>query len=407
MNSLIERFMRYVKIDTQADPQSESYPSTAKQLDLARLLKQELRELGLQDVQMDEYGYVTAKLPANTDKKVPAIGFLAHLDTSPDAPGAQVQARLISNYDGKDILLNPETGMTLSPEQFPTLRNYIGQSLIVTDGNTLLGGDDKAGVAAIMNALEYLIQHPEIKHGKLCVGFTLDEEIGHGVKHFNVPAFQADFAFTVDGGERGEFEYETFNAATAKVKITGRSVHPGLAKGFMRNACQIAQEFHTLLPVAERPEYTAEREGFIHLGSMHGNVEEAELEYILRDHDEALQEAKKQTLQRAAEFINARYNAPIVQLKIEDQYFNMRKMIEAHPEILDLARRAYHSLGIETREIAVRGGTDGSRLSFMGLPCPNLFTGGHNCHGRYEYVVVESMQEASMLIVKIAELAAQ
>lgn len=407
MRDVLERFLRYVKIDTQSSQDSDTYPSTAKQLDLARLLVDELNELGMADVELDQYGYVTASLPSNVDHDTQVVGFLAHMDTSPDAEGANVLTRVIADYDGQDILLNAEKDIRLSPDEFPDLLKYQGQRLVVTDGTTLLGADDKAGIAAIMAAMAYLVAHPEIKHGKVKVGFTPDEEVGAGVEYFDVPKFGADFAYTVDGGELGEFEYENFNAAGAQVVINGRSVHPGKSKNVLKNAIQIAMEFHALLPVAQRPEYTEEREGFIHPTRISGQAEHARLDYIIRDHDEALFEQKKQVMRDAADFINKRYGAGTIDLTITDQYLNMRKMIEPHPEIMNIARKVYRSLGIEPKEIAVRGGTDGSRLSYMGLPTPNIFTGGHNGHGRFEYLSVESLEKAAEVVVGIAELVAQ
>jgi tripeptide aminopeptidase len=382
----LERFFRYVRVDTQSAMDAESYPSTSKQLDLARLLVEELTALGMDEVKLDEYGYVTATLPANIETSAPVVGFLAHMDTSPAASGANVKPRLIENYDGQDILLNAEKNILLSPHDFPELLALKGQRLVVTDGTTLLGADDKAGIAAIMGAMAYLIAHPEVPHGKLRVGFTPDEEVGEGVKFFDVPAFGADFAYTIDGGKIGEFSYETFNAASAKIKINGRSVHPGTAKGRLKSAIQIAIDFHNLLPVFDRAEHTEGREGFIHLTEMAGEAESAHINYIIRDHDEAKFERRKQEVRQAADFINQRYGAGTLELEIRDQYFNMRKIIEAKPEIIEIARKAYRAAGLEPVEEAVRGGTDGSRLSYMGLPTPNIFTGGHNAHGRFEYL---------------------
>ncbi|HOU00617.1 MAG TPA: peptidase T, partial [Anaerolineaceae bacterium] len=369
----LERFLRYVRIDTQSAMDAESYPSTSKQLDLAKLLVEELTALGMDEVKLDQYGYVTATLPANIETSAPVVGFLAHMDTSPAASGANVKPRLIENYDGQDIVLNAEKNILLSPRDFPKLLDLKGQRLVVTDGTTLLGADDKAGIAAIIGAMAYLIAHPEVPHGKLRVGFTPDEEVGEGVKFFDVPAFGADFAYTVDGGKIGEFSYETFNAASAKIKINGRSVHPGTAKGRLKSAIQVAIDFHNLLPVFDRAEHTEGREGFIHLTEMAGEAERAHLYYIIRDHDEAAFARRKQEVQRAADFINERYGAGTLELEIRDQYFNMRKMIEARPEIIEIARKAYRAAGLEPVEEAVRGGTDGSRLSYMGLPTPNIF----------------------------------
>ena len=400
----LERFLRYVRIDTQSAMDAESYPSTSKQLDLARLLVEELTALGMDEVKLDQYGYVTATLPANIETSAPVVGFLAHMDTSPAASGANVKPRLIENYDGQDIVLNAEKNILLSPRDFPELLDLKGQRLVVTDGTTLLGADDKAGIAAIMGAMAYLISHPEVPHGKLRVGFTPDEEVGEGVKFFDVPAFGADFAYTVDGGKIGEFSYETFNAASAKIKINGRSVHPGTAKGRLKSAIQVAIDFHNLLPVFDRAEHTEGREGFIHLTEMAGEAERAHLYYIIRDHDEAAFARRKQEVQRVADFINERYGAGTLELEIRDQYFNMRKMIEARPEIIEIARKAYRAAGLEPVEEAVRGGTDGSRLSYMGLPTPNIFTGGHNGHGRFEYLSVEALEKATEVVVIISKL---
>ena len=400
----LDRFLRYVRIDTQSAMDAESYPSTSKQLDLARLLVEELTALGMDEVKLDQYGYVTATLPANIETSAPVVGFLAHMDTSPAASGANVKPRLIENYDGQDIVLNAEKNILLSPRDFPKLLDLKGQRLVVTDGTTLLGADDKAGIAAIIGAMAYLIAHPEVPHGKLRVGFTPDEEVGEGVKFFDVSAFGADFAYTVDGGKIGEFSYETFNAASAKIKINGRSVHPGTAKGRLKSAIQVAIDFHNLLPVFDRAEHTEGREGFIHLTEMAGEAESAHLYYIIRDHDEAAFARRKQEVQRVADFINERYGAGTLELEIRDQYFNMRKMIEARPEIIEIARKAYRAAGLEPVEEAVRGGTDGSRLSYMGLPTPNIFTGGHNGHGRFEYLSVEALEKATEVVVIISKL---
>ena len=400
----LERFLRYVRIDTQSATDAECYPSTAKQLNLARVLVEELNALGMADVRLDEHGYVTATLPANTQTTAPVVGCLAHMDTSPAASGENVKPRVIENYDGQDIVLNPEKNIILSPRDFPTLLHQKGNNLVVTDGTTLLGADDKAGIAAILGAMAYLIDHPEIPHGKIRVGFTPDEEVGEGVKYFDVPAFGADFAYTIDGGTVGEFSYETFNAAAAKIKINGRSVHPGSAKGRLKSAIQIAIDFHNLLPVFDRAEHTELREGFIHLTDMAGEAESARINYIIRDHDEAAFERRKQQVRQAADFINQRYGDGTLELDIHDQYYNMRKMIEAKPEIIEIARKAYRAVGYEPVEEAVRGGTDGSRLSFMGLPTPNIFTGGHNGHGRFEYLSVEGLEKATEVAINISKL---
>ena len=405
MSEVLDRFIRYVQIDTQSARDSETYPSTAKQLDLLRLLAVELKQIGMQDVRMDRYGYVTATLPTNNSKASPVVGFLAHVDTSPDASGANVHPRVIEHYDGSEIVLNAKENIRLSPDRFPDLRKYVGQTLVTTDGTTLLGADDKAGVAEIMTVMATLIAHPEIPHGTLKIAFTPDEEVGRGVDYFDVEAFGADFAFTVDGGEMGELEYETFNAASAKVRVHGRNVHPGTAKGIMLNAILIGMEYNDLLPVFERPEFTEGYEGFYHLMGMEGTVEAAKLEYIIRDHSDERFAQKKALMQAAADFLNQRYGEPVVEVEIKDQYYNMRKMIEPHPEIIEVAKAAYTAVGLEPHIIAVRGGTDGSRLSYMGLPTPNIFAGGHAMHGRYEFVPLVAMEKAVEVILKIAELA--
>jgi tripeptide aminopeptidase len=407
MTDVLERFLRYVKIDTQSANHSATYPSTLKQLDLSRLLVDELHELNLEDVRLDEYGYVTATLPSNVSQPTPTIGFIAHVDTSPAASGKDVKPHLVENYDGNNIVLNQEQSIYLSPADSPDLTRHIGETLVVTDGTTLLGADDKAGVAAIMSAMATLIAYPEIPHGKIRVGFTPDEEVGAGVDHFDVSAFAADFAFTMDGGKVGELAYENFNAAGAEITVHGKSFHPGDAKGKLVNALQVAIDFHNLLPVFDRPEHTEKREGFFHLVGLQGEAEQAKLEYIIRDHDRQLFEEKKTLIKMAADYINQRYGAGTLELHLKDQYYNMLEKVSPHPEILDLARKAYRAIGVEPEEVAVRGGTDGSRLSFMGLPTPNLFTGGYNYHGRFEYLSVEELKLASQVIVEIARLATE
>ena len=407
MTDVLERFLRYVKIDTQSANHSATYPSTLKQLDLSRLLVDELHELNLEDVRLDEFGYVTATLPSNISQPTPTIGFIAHVDTSPAASGKDVKPRLVENYDGDDIVLNQEQSIYISPADSPDLTRHIGETLVVTDGTTLLGADDKAGVAAIMSAMATLMAHPEIPHGKIRVGFTPDEEVGAGVDHFDVSAFAADFAFTMDGGKVGELAYENFNAAGAEITVHGKSFHPGDAKGKLVNALQVAIDFHNLLPVFDRPEHTEKREGFFHLVGLQGEAEQAKLEYIIRDHDRQLFEEKKTLMKMAADYINQRYGAGTLELHLKDQYYNMLEKVSPHPEILDLARKAYRAIGVEPEEVAVRGGTDGSRLSFMGLPTPNLFTGGYNYHGRFEYLSVEELKLASQVIVEIARLATE
>ncbi len=408
MPSVIDRFIRYIKIDTRSARQSDTFPSTKKQLDLARLLEKELKELGLEDAAIDQYGYVTATLPVNIeDKDVPVVGFLAHMDTSPDLSGKDVNPQFIEDYDGGTVVLNKEKNILMSPEEFPALKKYVGKTLITTDGTTLLGADDKAGVAEIMTAVEYLLEHPEIKHGTIKIGFTPDEEVGHGVDHFDVDAFGADFAYTVDGGQAGEVQYENFNAAGAEVTIHGRNVHPGKAKLKMRNALLIGMEFNDLLPVFERPEFTQDYEGFFHLFELGGTVEEASMTYIIRDHDRQKFESMKAFMQDCAGFINEKYGDKIIELKMEDQYYNMREKVEPHPEIMEIAVQAVKDVGLKPIIDPVRGGTDGSRLSYMGLPTPNIFTGGHYYHGKYEFIPTFAMEKAVQTLVRIAELVAE
>ncbi|MDW7754484.1 MAG: peptidase T [Brevefilum sp.] len=405
MNPVISRFIRYIKIDTQSARKSDTFPSTQKQLKLAKLLEQELKELGLMDAAIDEFGYVTATLPANTDQKdMPIIGFLAHMDTSPDLSGENVNPQFIEDYDGGTVVLNTEKNITMSPDEFPALKKYIGKTLITTDGTTLLGADNKAGIAEIMTAVEYLLAHPEIKHGTIKIGFTPDEEVGHGVDHFDVEKFGADFAYTIDGGEVGEVQYENFNAAGVEVTIHGRNVHPGKAKMKMRNALLIGMEFNELLPVFERPEFTENYEGFYHLYEINGTVEEAAMAYIIRDHDRDKFEEKKRLIQKAANFINEKYGDRVIELTLEDQYYNMREMVEPHPEIMEIAVEAVKSVGVTPLIIPVRGGTDGSRLSYMGLPTPNIFTGGHYFHGKYEFIPTFAMEKTVETLVAIAAL---
>ncbi|HSA34575.1 MAG TPA: peptidase T [bacterium] len=403
-HGVLERFMRYIAIDTQSDESSETSPSSAKQFDLAKLLKKELEEMGLKKVSLDEYGYVMAELPANIDRKVPAIGFIAHMDTSPDMSGANIKTQTLKNYDGGDITLNKGLGITLSVKEFPELKMYKGQTLITTDGTTLLGADDKAGIAEIMTAMEYLVKHPEIKHGPIKIGFTPDEEVGRGVDHFDVKKFGAELAYTMDGGMIGELEYENFNAAMASIAIQGRNIHPGYAKDKMKNAIIIGMELNDLLPVDQRPEFTVGYEGFYHIMKFEGTVEKATVKYIIRDHDRAKFEAKKVFITRAVEFLNQKYGAGVVNLELKDQYFNMREKVEPVFHVVETAKKAMELCGVEPHVVPIRGGTDGSRLSYMGLPCPNIFAGGHNFHGKLEYVVVESMEKAVAVILKIVEL---
>ena len=400
MENLLDRFLRYVAVDTQSDENSESQPSTGKQLVLLEMLRDELRALGL-EAELDQWGYVMATLPSNLDHKAPAIGFIAHVDTSPDASGKDVKAQIIRNYDGGDIELKGVPGLALRVADFPELAGYKGQTIITTDGTTLLGADDKAGVAEIMNAVEYLVEHPEVKHPEVKIGFTPDEEIGRGVVKFDVARFGADYAYTMDGGAIGELEFENFNAAAATVKIQGRNIHPGYAKGKMKNAMLIGMEFNSLLPVEQRPEYTEGYEGFYHLIGFKGSVEQAELSYILRDHDLGLYEKRKETMLRCAEFINAKWGEGTASVELRHQYYNMRKEVEPHYHIIEKAVKAMEMNGIKPKIQPIRGGTDGANLSFMGLPCPNIFAGGHNFHGKMEFVPLESMEAASRVILGI------
>lgn len=406
MPTVKARFIKYAKINTTADRDSETCPSSPAQFDLALALEAELREIGMIEVSLDQNCYLMATLPANTEKPIPTIGFIAHMDTSPDMSGEEVNPQIIENYDGGEIVLNESLDVRMSPVEFPELLKYVGQELITTDGTTLLGADDKAGVAAILSAMEYLTAHPEIKHGKIRVGFTPDEEIGRGANLFDVEKFGAEYAYTIDGGELGELEYETFNAATAIVTIHGRNVHPGVAKNKMINSALVAMEFNAMLPVNERPEYTEGREGFIHLTQISGSVENTKMVYIIRDHDRVLLERRKQYMVDAASLLNHRLGKGHVELEITDQYYNMREMIEPVYHIVEDARLAMIELGIEPIIVPVRGGTDGSRLSFMGLPTPNIFTGGLYGHGKYEILPTRSLERAVDVIVKLVEMVA-
>jgi len=405
-NHILDRFLRYVAIDTQSDDSSTTFPSTAKQYDLLKLLKDELIQMGVPEVSLDEHGYVMASIPANTDKKIPAIGFISHVDTSPDMSGAEVKPRIIENYDGKDVLINAEKKLILSTKDFPELLDYKGQTLITTDGNTLLGADDKAGVTEIMTAVEYIMSHPEFKHGPIKIGFTPDEEIGKGVDHFDVAKFGAEFAYTMDGGAIGELEYENFNAAHAKVNFQGRNIHPGYAKDKMINAILVAMEFNAALPVNQRPEFTESYDGFFHLIKMEGSVENASIQYIIRDHDRSKFEQKKVLIQQCADFLNLRYPNTVT-LELRDQYFNMREMVEPVYHIVKIAETAMEQVGVKPVVVPIRGGTDGARLSYMGLPCPNIFAGGHNFHGKFEFVPLQSIEKAVDVILKIIQLYAE
>jgi tripeptide aminopeptidase len=401
---VLDRFLRYIAIDTQSDDNSNSNPSTEKQLKLAHLLADELTKMGLSDISVDEKCYVMATLPSNTPKKVPVIGFIAHVDTSPDMPGNDIKPQIIKNYDGKEIVLNTSLNLSLTTADFPELKQYFGQTLITTDGTTLLGADDKAGVAEIMTAINYLVNNSKIPHGTLKVGFTPDEEIGRGVDFFDMKKFGADFAYTMDGGAVGELEYENFNAAGAKLYFQGRNIHPGYAKDKMINAILVAMELNALLPVNERPEFTKDYDGFFHLIKMEGSVEKAFLQYIIRDHDRTKFENKKVLIQQVVDFINNRYREGTVKLELTDQYFNMREKVEPVIHVVETAKKAMEELGIEPLVVPIRGGTDGARLSYMGLPCPNIFAGGHNFHGKFEYVSLDSMEKACQVILKIIEL---
>ena len=403
MEEIKARFLRYVAVDTQSCEESESQPSAKKELNLLGMLRDELKALGVK-AELDEWGYVMATIPSNIGHKVPAIGFIAHVDTSPDAPGADIRPQIIESYDGSDIPLKGVPGMSLKTKDFPELLAHKGETLITTDGTTLLGADDKAGVAEIMDAVQYIMEHPEFKHGEIKIGFTPDEEIGRGVVKFDVEKFGADYAYTMDGGEVGELEFENFNAASAQVHIQGRNVHPGYAKGKMLNSILIAGEFNALLPVDQRPEYTQDYEGFFHIIACKGSVEETSLTYIIRDHDRAKFERKKEVMAECADFINRRYGEGTVELKVKDQYYNMREQVEPHYHVVEKAVKAMEMAGIKPRIQPIRGGTDGANLSFRGLPCPNIFAGGLNFHGRYEWVSLESMKKASQVILNIIGL---
>ena len=406
MEKILTRFLRYVSVDTQSNEESETQPSAAKEWNLLKMLLEELQTLGVEAC-LDEYGYVMATLPSNLDKDVPAVGFIAHVDTAPDASGADVKPQIIENYDGSAIDLKGVPGLQLKPEEFPEMLHFVGQTLITTDGTTLLGADDKAGVAEIMTAVQYLVEHPEVKHGKICIGFTPDEEIGRGVVKFDVSRFGADYAYTMDGGEIGELEFENFNAASAKIHIQGRNVHPGNAKGKMKNAILIGQELNSLLPVDQRPEYTEGYEGFFHLISFKGAVEEADFAYIIRDHDRAKFEAKKVLIQQVTDFINTKYGEGTATLVLKDQYYNMREQVEPHYFIIEKAIKAMEMAGIKPKIQPIRGGTDGANLPFKGLPCPNIFAGGLNFHGKMEYVPLQSMEKATEVILNLIKLFAE
>ena len=403
---LKDRFLKYVSFDTQSSEESESFPSTEKQLVLLNYLADEMRALGMEDVTVDKYGYAMGTIPASEGyENAPVIGFISHVDTAPDMSGANVKPHVVENYNGRDILLGGDVWLRV--EEFPELPFFKGHTLIHTDGTTLLGADDKAGVAEIVTAMEWLVAHPEVPHGKIRVGFTPDEEIGRGVDFFDVKKFAADFAYTMDGGMEGELEYENFNAAGAKITIAGRNVHPGMAKNKMINAIDIATELNALLPANERPQFTEHYEGFFHCVGIKGSVEEAEINYIIRDHDSDKFEAKKQLMWDVVNFLQRKYGEKVLTLALKDQYYNMRKMVEPHPQVIDKAKRAMIEAGVKPLVKPIRGGTDGSRLSFMGLPCPNIFTGGMNFHGRYEYASLTTMQKAMNTIINLARIWAE
>lgn len=404
--TVVDRFLQYVKFDTQSDEETNMTPSTPGQMVFAEFLEKELQKMGLKEISLDENGYLMATLPSNTDKKVPTVGFIAHLDTSPDMSGRHVNPRIVENYDGNDIVLNREKNIILSPDEFPELKNYIGQALIVTDGTTLLGADDKAGIAEIISAVAYLQEHPEIKHGDIRIAFNPDEEIGQGAHKFDVAKFRADFAYTMDGGEIGELEYENFNAASAKITFKGRNVHPGYAKHKMLNSIRVANQFIIMLPRWETPEHTEGYEGFYHLVGISGNVEETVLTYIVRDHDRDRFERRKKELEHLTRKINNEFPG-CASIEIKDQYYNMREKIEPVKHIIDIAEQAMKDAGVTPVVVPIRGGTDGAQLSFKGLPCPNIFAGGLNFHGRFEFVPIPSMEKATRVIVQIAKIVAE
>lgn len=406
MEKILDRFLRYVAIDTQSDENSESQPSAAKELDLLKLLCKELNDMGV-EATLDEYGYVMGSIPSNIDKKVPAIGFIAHVDTSPDASGKDVKPQIIKDYDGGDIELKGVPGLFLKPSEFPELLAHKGETIITTDGTTLLGADDKAGVAEIMDAVQYIVEHPEFKHGDIKIGFTPDEEIGRGVVKFDVKKFGADYAYTMDGGEICELEFENFNAASAKIHIQGRNVHPGYAKDKMKNAILIGMEFNDLLPIGQRPELTEGYDGFFHIISFKGSVEEADFGYIIRDHDRKKFEEKKELIAQCAHFINMKYGEGTATLDIKDQYYNMREQVEPYYFIVEKAVKAMEMAGIKPKIQPIRGGTDGANLSFKGLPCPNIFAGGMNFHGKMEFAPLENIEKASEVVLNIIKLFAE
>lgn len=406
MEKILDKFLRYVAVETTSNDESDSQPSSACQLDLLRMLADELNAMGVKAT-LDEWGYVMATIPSNIDKDVPAVGFIAHVDTAPDASGKDIKPQIIENYNGEDIVLNASLGIKLPVADFPEIKQYVGQTLITTDGTTLLGADDKAGVAEIMSAVEYIVEHPDFRHGEIKIGFTPDEEIGRGVDKFDVEKFGARYAYTMDGGQIGELEYENFNAAGAKIHIQGRNVHPGYAKDKMINAIIIAMELNGMLPVQQRPEFTAGYEGFFHVVGINGAVEQATISYIIRDHSMEKFEQKKALMKDVVAFINAKYGQGTATLEMKDQYYNMREQVEPHYHIVEKAIKAMEMAGIKPQVQPIRGGTDGARLSFMGLPCPNIFAGGHNFHGKLEYLPLQSMEKASEVVLNIIRLYAE
>lgn len=401
--TVLERFLRYIAVDTMSEPEKEQIPSTEKQRVLGAMLAQELKDMGASDVRMDDHAYVYAAIPATTDKKIPVLGLIAHMDTACACSGKDVKPRFVKNYDGGNIVMDPKTGLSMGPDQYPELKNYVGQDLITTNGSTLLGADDKAGVAEIMAMAQYLINHPEIPHGTIKIGFTPDEEVGRGADLFDVEGFGADVAYTVDGGALGELEYETFNAASAKVTVHGFSIHPGSAKGKMKNSILMAMEFQRMLPGFDTPAYTQGYEGFFHLTNITGEVEETVMDYIIRDHDMKKFEQKKEYIRKVAEFLNLKYGEGTIELVMKDSYYNMKEKLKDHMYLIDIAQEAMDELWIAPIIEPVRGGTDGARLSYMGLPCPNLCTGGHNFHGKFEYIPVQSMEKVTELLVEIVK----
>ncbi|MCI8664952.1 MAG: peptidase T [Hungatella sp.] len=401
--TVLERFLKYIAVDTMSQLEKESIPSTEKQKNLARILEEELKAMGASDVKADDHAYVYATIPATTDKKIPTVGFIAHIDTSPAYSDENVKPQFYKNYDGGRIVMNRETGLSMGPEEYPELLNYVGQDVITTDGTTLLGADDKAGIAEIMALAEYLLKHPEIPHGTIKVGFTPDEEVGRGADLFDVEGFHADVAYTVDGGALGELEYENFNAASGKVVVHGLSIHTGSSKGKMKNAILMAMEFQNMLPVFDNPMYTEEYEGFFHLDTISGCVETVVMDYIIRDHDMDKFQKKKAYMERAAAYMNQKYGDGTIELTLKDSYYNMKEKLADHMYLIDIAKDAMKELGIEPIVVPIRGGTDGARLSYMGLPCPNLCTGGHNFHGKFEYITVQALERTTELLFTIVK----